>query len=67
MEQAGGVPELKEDIWKMIAFASRYGHQQLLGDPTKADMNAFCDALRYWIEAEHKNGRTASMNMAEGG
>lgn len=54
----------------MIAFASRYGHQQLLaetGELTTARVQKFCDALDYWIKAESKKGSSAMLSMAEGG
>ena len=57
-------------MWKTIAFACRYGHQDLLaivGEVTTLRVMKFCDALKYWLESERKNGRTHAMSIAEGG
>lgn len=54
----------------MIAFASRYGNQPLLveiGEVTADGVSRFCDALRYWIDNESKNGRSYAMTATGGG
>lgn len=70
MESIGGVESYEDEIWKMIAFASRYGHQPLVaivGDVTVDRVNRFCGALQHWLRAERKNGSDVYNSMAEGG
>lgn len=70
MESAGGVEWYEDEIWKMIAFASRYGHQPLVaivGEVTVQHVNRFCSAIQHWLKAERKNGSDIYNTMAEGG
>jgi hypothetical protein len=70
IQSLGGVEYIEDQLWKMIAFASRYGHQPLvilIGDVTVERVSRFCDALQYWLRAEQHNSRGIMNSIAEGG
>jgi hypothetical protein len=66
----GGIEQYEDEIWKMIAFASRYGHQPLVamtGDVSVERVQRFCKWVAFWIANEQKNGSAHANHMAEGG
>lgn len=61
---------MEQDNWKAIAFAARYGHQEMLarfGLLTAEQLKKFNDALQYWIGKENENGSRMHHSIAEGG
>ena len=68
----GQPDELLTNLWKMIAYACRYGHQPILaqlGALTMERLCAFNDGVQHWLDAERKTGSTAQSvgYLAEGG
>lgn len=61
---------MERENWRAIAFASRYGHQEMLsrlGVLTSEKLRKFNDAIGYWIEKEAENGSRMQHSLAEGG
>jgi len=56
-------------MFKTIACAARYGHQQLseIGELTWDQLVRFNDGLGYLIESENKTGTSLSHREARGG
>lgn len=57
-----------ENLWLMMAIASRYGHQPLseIGRLTVEDLGRFNHALSTLIERETKSGRSLPERMSGG-
>jgi len=56
-----------KELWKMIAFAARYGHQPLgeLLLASSVKLSEFNTGVSYWIEKENQSG--GGFNRADGG
>ena len=61
--------EYISDIYKMVAVAARYGHQQRseIGDMTFDQLQRLNDGLYYLIEKENETGRGLGNRGATGG
>lgn len=70
IERDGGLEKYEDELWKMIAYASRYGHQPILivlGEITSMRLERFNTAVHFWINAESKKGGGGFGNLADGG
>lgn len=65
----GGVVSFKERLWTRVAFAARYGHQNVrdLLQMERGQLESFNDALAGLLRDENKNGSNFTETMMNGG
>ena len=70
IQDNGGLSNYEDTLWKMIAYASRYGHADMLaimGDVSAYRLARFNEAVHELVSSENKSGRGAINALAEGG
>ena len=55
-----------KELWKMVAYAARYGHQQMseIMSTSSAKLTEFNEGIIFWIEKENSSG---AFTRADGG